>query len=204
MKEYDKKNVQCHIGIRELINRANWQGLAFGILMRAEQPRTKEFYQIPFANIRSQNIEDLTKSKEDKIRKDVESLVRKTLTKKLTPVIKQEMRTWHKSSTNTEDAHRHLTQRKSKVVKIIDYLFHLAMSTNGLYFESIRDDGNERNKGPDPFAVLGLPATEKITARGIRLHMRKVVSRHVFTRALDATALTMGPTAPTDRAVDIF
>ena len=64
------------------------------------------------------------------------------------------------------------------------------------YFDGISNQGSTQFPGPDPFAVLGLPASEKITIAGIRVHARKICKPHVLLRG-DAGALTESPRVPT-------
>lgn len=47
----------------------------------------------------------------------------------------------------------------------------------------------------NPFEVLGLPADQSLTCRGIRYHLKTVV-KHVFERGVQP-ALTRGPNVPT-------
>lgn len=71
------------------------------------------------------------------------------------------------------------------------------MSINGSYFEVIRakGGGKKRYAGPDPFAVLGMHATEKVTLRGLR-RIKQAALKHAFER-LDIMALTQGSHVPT-------
>ncbi|KAL8689012.1 MAG: hypothetical protein Q9218_005218, partial [Villophora microphyllina] len=70
-------------------------------------------------------------------------------------------------------------------------------SDRGSHYEDIRGDGSRQFPGPDPFAVVGLPANDPLhTKRSIGLHVRKVVSPHVYERG-QVKGLTQGKTVPT-------